>query len=125
MESTYDIIAFFLELANNIKVYHWMTKSYARHVASDKLITELQNLSDKFIETYIGIYGRPSNKTIKVNKLTLSSFDDKSILSFLEKSRIFLQTTLQSHIKNNTDLQSIRDEILSAINQTLYLMTLQ
>ena len=33
-----------LELSAQIKLYHWQTKSYARHKASDSLFSEMNDL---------------------------------------------------------------------------------
>ena len=41
-----------------IKLLHWQTKSYARHKAYDDIYHSLGDLVDKFVEMYMGKYGR-------------------------------------------------------------------
>jgi hypothetical protein len=36
---------------SQLKLYHWQTRSYARHIETDHYLEELQKLVDKFIET--------------------------------------------------------------------------
>ena len=49
-----NLFKFQLEL----KLYHWQTKSFSRHKATDSLVPELLEFIDKFIESYQGKYGR-------------------------------------------------------------------
>ncbi len=117
-------VVFFLNFSNNIKLYHWMTNSYARHMASDQLYERLQELSDKLVEIYIGRYGRP-----KISKKELSTsqavYDDKSILQYLESCTSYLQKGIYNFIKNtDTDIVNILDELIGEINQTKYRFTL-
>ncbi len=51
--------AFLLDFRNNLKAYHWQTKSYARHKTTDELIQKLDALIDSFIEVAASRYGRP------------------------------------------------------------------
>ena len=44
----------FLDVLNQLKIYHWQTASYARHKSSCQLITQLSDLTDKIIETLQG-----------------------------------------------------------------------
>jgi DNA-binding ferritin-like protein len=103
-----------------IKLYHWNTKSYARHKATDKLLEKLSDLIDKFIEVYIGTFNvRPNAPTIKLDHRYLT---DEGITELLNAFKIKLNklTTLIT----NTDLLNIRDEMLAEVNQTLYLFQL-
>lgn len=51
-------IHFFFLLQNSLKLYHWQTHSYARHVATDKVLEELLEHIDKYVEIYNGKYDR-------------------------------------------------------------------
>ena len=50
-----EIIKVFFNMTSMIKLYHWQTKIYARHKATDNLHSELLSSIDKFIEVYMGI----------------------------------------------------------------------
>jgi hypothetical protein len=115
---------FFFALQNNIQMYHWQTDSYARHKATCKLLAAINPLIDNFMETYQGKYGRvpKGNTIVKVMTLTESTAVD-----FVKKSIQFLNNILEEdeHIKaSDTDLLNIRDEMVSVLNTTLYLFTL-
>lgn len=119
-----DFVTFFFELSNNTRLYHWMTKSYARHKASDELYARIIDLSDEFMETYMGKYGRP--KQAQTTKLTLCSFSDKTIIDYYKTCILLLEGEFTKSLnKEDTDLFNIRDEILGSLKKTLYLMTLQ
>ena len=54
------VCAFLLKIQNEVKLYHWSTKKYARHKSSDKLLKKLQDPVDQFVETCIAIVEDPS-----------------------------------------------------------------
>lgn len=120
------LINFFLQLATQIKLYHWQTQSYARHRASDQLNESIISLSDKFVEIYIGKYGRPKLSE-PYNSFKLSNMNDTQIIHYLRKTNDFLRNDIVKHIntEKDTDLMNIRDELLGVVNQTLYLFTLE
>ena len=111
---------FFFTMREQIKLYHWQTKVYSRHKATDGVIEALDTSIDKYVEVYMGKYGRmkmnSSNSTVHVSNLS-----EKSIVKCIN----YLQTTLVKKLKeNDTDLMNIRDEMLAELNQLLYLFTL-
>jgi hypothetical protein len=96
--------------------------AFARHKATDGLTATLDTLIDKFVETYMGKYGRPKvTKTIK-----LSNFSESDAQRFVAKQRKFLSEVLPRKIKrSDTDLLNIRDELLGELNKVVYLFTLK
>lgn len=123
-----EIIQYFLRLRNTMKVYHWMTLSYPRHKASDALIDKIDDISDKFVEVYIGRYGRDkslNSSSKKTMTLQLHSLSEKEVTEYIVEARDWLSEKLPSMLKRtDTDLFNIRDEIISELNQCLYLFTL-
>jgi len=118
------LISFFLELSAMIKLYHWMTLKYSRHKASDKLFESILELSDKFIETYLGRYGR--NKRDFYENLTVKKLSDVEFSNYLKKTVKILENDFAKVLlPSDTDLFNIRDEILGKINQTLYLFSFE
>lgn len=57
------IVMFFFELQLNIKLYHWTTESYANHKATDKVLENISDLIDSFVEKYMGAFSRPVLKS--------------------------------------------------------------
>jgi hypothetical protein len=119
-----EVTHFFLRLRNTMKLYHWQTLSYPRHKASDQFIGDLDRLSDSFVEVYIGRYGRDA-KSKKDTKLQLPALSEKDVVEYLKEARDWLSTDLPPLLKKeDTELFNLRDELISVINQCLYLFTL-
>lgn len=119
-----EIVALMLTLRNQIKIYHWQTMSMPRHKATDDLVSKLDDNIDKFVEIYIGKYGRFSLGS-KTGKLRLRNFQDRQADQLLNEAISWLTNTLPKHLKHtDTDLLNIRDEIVGDLNQTRYLFTL-
>jgi len=116
-----EIVKFFFTLQLNIKLYHWNTTSFARHKASDEFGEKLLGLVDRFVEVFIGRYqAKPNLSNIKIDSAFLT---DEGSENLLIKSRKYLEDL--SNIIKDTDLLTIRDELLSEVNQTLYLYQLK
>jgi hypothetical protein len=115
------IVSVFFNIREQIKLYHWQTKSFAEHKATDDLVVGLDKNIDKFVEVFMGRYGRPYVKdTIPVKNLTVTG-----IRTFINKSSQWLAEKLPHMIKKtDSELLNIRDEILSDLNQVKYLLTL-
>jgi hypothetical protein len=122
MNTIGQITYFFLKLRNYMKVFHWQTKSYAQHIASDNFVTEFDKLTDTFIET---IQGSKNKRLSLETTLTLKNMNSKNIIKVLYSFRKFLKYDLLKIIKSDTDLINIRDDMIHLINKTLYLFTLQ
>lgn len=124
-----ELIQWFLQIQNLIKLYHWKTSSYARHIASGTLYTKLDPLIDSFIEVYQGkLKGKENRIRYKPFTLKYKEINDNEIISVLEDFKLFLLKDLEKILKKtvkNTDLINIRDEMLAEVNQTLYLFTFQ
>ena len=123
-KSKNELVNHFLELLIIVKVFHWRTKSYAIHKATDELYVKLNEYIDKFVEVMLGKEGSRLNmkdKKILMTDPTTKAQFKKIIYSY----RILLEDKMNQYIieKGNTDLYNIRDEILGNINQFLYLIT--
>jgi hypothetical protein len=119
-------IHFFLHLRDQIKLYHWQTRVYARHIATDNILEKLDKSIDSYVEVYIGKYGRTkvSGKNASISLQNLSEAGaTRLILSAIK----YLQGPLTKTLKpaKDMDLMNIRDEIIADLNQLLYLFTLK
>jgi hypothetical protein len=117
------LVSVFLEMLNMVKLYHWKTHSYAQHKATDDLYSSLNANVDKFIEVLLG----KDAKRIKMMEKKIDLIDPVNVTDF--KSRIYeyreFLTDMNLHFNEtrDSDLLSIRDDLLADINQFLYLMT--
>lgn len=113
----------FFHMLDNLKLYHWKTNSFARHKATDELHEELSDLVDKFMEVFIGKYGR--TKINSMSSIPIKNMNDDNAEEMLKTWNKFLESGLGEYVDEyDTDLLNIRDEMLSLLNKTLYLFTL-
>tara|TARA_B100000925_G_C21933935_1_gene441499 strand:+ start:229 stop:642 length:414 start_codon:yes stop_codon:yes gene_type:complete len=121
--NTKNITKIFLEMLNTVKLYHWKTYSYAKHNATDALYKDLNKYIDEFIEVLLGKRGtRIPNFScnIKLENTSSNEIFKKKVFKY----RDFLTSMNESFDPHaDSDLLNIRDEILGAINQFLYLLT--
>jgi hypothetical protein len=114
-----------LDVLNQLKIYHWQTKSYARHKASCKLISSLTDITDKIIETLQGKKNTRLNIVQKTNTIILSNQNDMDIIDLLNEFKNYLVIVFPRYLTSkDTDILNLRDELLGEVNKTLYLFSL-
>jgi len=117
------MVTFFFEMLNTVKLYHWKTKSYAQHKATDELYQNLNENIDRFVEVWLG----KEQTRIQMIEKKLDILDYSKVDDF--KVRIHKYRDMLTSMNNifdekiDSDLLSIRDDILVNINQFLYLMS--
>ena len=117
------LVRIFLEMLNVVKLYHWKTRSFSQHKATDELYERLNEHIDKFVEVLLG----KDQSRINMIEKNIELLDTSSTKEF--QKRIFeyrgFLTDLDRYFdqKRDTDILNIRDEILADINQFLYLLT--
>ena len=117
-------IQFFFMMREQIKLYHWQTKVYSRHKATDNVIEALDGSIDKYVEVYMGKYGR-MKMTSSTASVSVKNLSETSVVNFIKRCILYLNTELVKKLKeNDTDLVNVRDEMLGELNQLLYLFTL-
>jgi len=121
-----EITVNFFEMLLLIKLFHWKTYSYATHKATDDLYSKFNEHMDKFIEVLLGKTGMRIDLT---SKKQISLYDLSNTTQLIEKVNSFksylvnLTNNRAMKIMSNTDLLNIRDEMLSDMNQFLYLLS--
>jgi len=130
-----EYILRFLEMLNTIKIYHWSTLSYPTHKATDELHEKMSELVDSFIEKYIGHLSRRSEGGSSTTGVPIFKKGAAAAVGFCEcKSlEIFCRKLdeyisymegLTKRLDGYTDLVNIRDEMVGAVAQALYLLRL-
>ena len=119
--NTLDVIKTFFEFQIDLKMYHWMTRTYSRHIASDELTGKCIKLIDRFVEVYIGHHGRCPSSTKNVQALGYRVH--RSDVEMCDYLRAFTEK-INGWKNLHADLENIRDELVEAIYQALYLFTL-
>ncbi len=118
-----NIVNQLIRMEQQLRILHWQTKSYARHNAFGETYSDLGDLIDSFMESWMGLYGRfeLTDKTIPLENL-----DEMSVSEFVDESINFLVSlTGQLDSEKDTDLLNIRDEMLQKMKKLRYLLTLK
>jgi len=117
------ILMIFLQFRDQLKIYHFQTKSYARHKASDELAGVISEQMDLFMETLQG--SRDNRLSITQEHVQLDNLSDEQMLTMLKYFKEWLINGIQPYLQpSDKDLANIRDEILGSVNKTLYLFSL-
>lgn len=122
-----NIVMVIMTVRDQLKIYHWQTSNYARHKSCDHFVNFLTGIMDKLVET---IQGARENRLIinennQENNIFLINQTDNSIIDLLKTFKLWLNICLPKYfLETDTDLFSIRDEILVELNKTLYLFSL-
>lgn len=120
-----EIVHLMMTLRDQVKLYHWQTINYPRHIATNDLVTKLDVNIDQFVEVYIGKYGRPKLSG-KTSSIYLRNHSDQEATKMIQEAIDWMTNDLTSKLKKtDTDLLNIRDTIIADLNQTLYLFTLE
>ena len=120
------IVTMFLQMLNTVKLYHWKTSSYSQHKATDELYANLNLNIDTFVEVMLGKTGGRVNLT---REKSLPLLDYTNVTDFTREVNKYKQFLINMNkdaglnITNNSDLLSVRDEILANLNQFTYLLT--
>jgi len=116
-----QIVMQLVQMEQQMRIFHWQTKSHARHKAFGKIYSNLGDLIDTFAEAWMGKNGR-----VRVTgpiELQDISGDVESIVDGYIDTLISMTDTLDP--QRDTDLLNIRDEILGEFNKLKYLLTLK
>jgi hypothetical protein len=116
-------VNYLLGMQQQLRVFHWQTKSYSRHKAFGEAYEDLSDLIDSFVEVHMGKYGRfvLTDKTIEVSNLVEVSVKD----FIVDSCNYLIGLTGQLSPEKDTDLLNIRDEMLQVFNKLKYLLTLE
>jgi len=116
-------ISTFLTIQAQLRILHWQTKSYAEHKALGKAYDLLDELVDQFVEVHSGKYG---NTLAKTNfQISAVNYKDANVMALIDSYIGYLTNELPQVCKEgDTDLLNIRDEMLSVLNRTKYLLRL-
>jgi len=119
-------VHFLLLLRNQIKLYHWQTRVYARHIATDKVLEELDELIDQYVEVYMGKYGRPKLSGADA-VLHLHNLSEAGATKLVLSSVKYLMGPFVKHLDKDrdTDLINMRDEMVAHLHQLAFLFTLK
>ena len=119
-------VHFLMQMRDQIKVYHWQTKSFSRHKATDEVVGKLDENIDQFVEVYMGKYGR-FKLGAATNTIKLVNMSEATALKFIRGCEASLRRQIREKLdeRRDSELANICDEILADLNQLLYLFSLK
>jgi len=118
-----ELVKKFLQIQNQLRVFHWQTKSYAAHKAFGKAYETLDDLVDSFVETALGKGDTDFGGEIAITLFDLNSLSVDEALNTYKEFLLDLNNILNNEV--DSDLMNIRDEMLGTLNHLSYLLTLK
>jgi len=110
-----------MDMSAEIRLYHWNTRSFSQHRATDELYAKLDSNIDRFVEMMLG-KGRVQVK-LGATRGT-GAYNTRAFVAKIHEYRAFLIEMDAYFDKSvDADLLGVRDDILGDVNQFLYLMT--
>ena len=116
-----QVVMQLVQMEQQMRIFHWQTKSHARHKAFGKVYSNLGDLIDTFAEAWMGKNGRVRvSGPIELQNL---GGDVEQIVDGYIETLVGMTDILDP--QRDTDLLNIRDEILGEFNKLKYLLTLK
>jgi DNA-binding ferritin-like protein len=111
------------------KLLHWQCAFYGQHKALNKLFDSIVDLGDTLAESLMGKYGKPvlSEDNLSIKLYNFENPEDGDLSSFMEHLYKCYMEDCRSLLEPGTDseLINILDEIVAAVDQTKYLISLR
>jgi DNA-binding ferritin-like protein len=117
--TTSDLITGLLQFQQQIRLFHWMTESFAEHKAFGEAYEALDDEIDELVESFIGKFGRETSEEIS---LKLKPYGEKAIQQAFLAFRAFL-VSMTKEISGSTELLNMRDGILGEVDHLIYRLT--
>ena len=115
-----SIAAKLTHFVDQLHLLHWQTTSYAEHQALGGLYDGIHDLTDNFMEVYMGKYGR----NVGNNAASMITYNASDVVETIKTFEAFLVSLSNQVDESDTDLLNIRDEMLALVHKTQYLLTL-
>ena len=116
-----NVVQPLLQFQSQLKLWHWMTKSFSQHSGFGDAYEALSEQIDEFVEVFFGRYGREALKDVNLG--LKASVEDSTIITVLSAMRAYL-AGMDKDLKGATDLLAIRDDMLGEVNHLVYRLSL-
>ena len=129
-ESKYGYI-FKMVLQNMIqtKLLHWQCALYGQHKALDGLFDSIIEIGDTLAESLMGKYGKPvlSDEHLGIKLMNFENPKEGDLSSFMDHLYKCYSVDCKALLDENadTELLNIIEELVAAIDQTKYIISLR
>jgi DNA-binding ferritin-like protein len=129
-ESKYGhIFKMILQNSAQAKLLHWQCALYGQHKALDKLFGNIIEIGDGLAESIMGKYGKPvlTEDQLCLKLMNFEDPKDGDLSQFMDHLYKCYSIDCKSLLDENSDseLINILDEMIAAIDQTKYLISLR
>lgn len=129
-ESKYGhIFKMILQNSAQTKLLHWQCALYGQHKALDKLFENIIEIGDGLAESIMGKYGKPvlTEDQLCLKLMNFENPKDGDLSQFMDHLYKCYTIDCKSLLDENSDseLINILDEMIAAIDQTKYLISLR
>lgn len=117
-----ELVQLFYKHAMIIKTFHFQTKSYAAHKASDNYLTSFNDTYDTFMELLQGILNKRIN--IKSMNVNITFKNDEEIITYLQSFSDQIYKNIYPNI-THTSLLNVLDTMGEELAKFIYLLSFQ
>jgi hypothetical protein len=111
------------------KLLHWQSMLYGQHKALNGLFDSIIEIGDTLIETLMGKYGRPvlTGEELTIKLYNFANAKDGDLSGFIDDLYKCYRDECRACFDSDSDseLINIIDEMLAAVDQTKYLISLR
>ena len=123
MQNIINFIQANMNFLNDIKAYHWQTKSYSEHENLQEFYEKFDELNDRFVETWQGRTHQRINFSAELRPGIMNYADNKQVCSEVCKTSDRINEIYKE--VDGPDLHSILEDMLEQTSQLCFHLTLK
>ena len=123
MQNIINFIQANMNFLNDIKAYHWQTKSYSEHENLQEFYEKFDELNDRFVETWQGRTHQRINFSAELRPGIMNYADNKQVCSEVCKTSDRINEIYKE--VDGPDLHSILEDMIEATSQLCFHLTLK
>ena len=123
MQNIINFIQANMNFLNDIKAYHWQTKSYSEHENLQEFYEKFDELNDRFVETWQGKTHKRVNFSAELRPGIMNYADNRQVCSEVCKTSDRINEIYKE--VDGPDLHSILEDMIEATSQLCFHLTLK
>ena len=123
MQNIINFIQANMNFLNDIKAYHWQTKSYSEHENLQEFYEKFDELNDRFVETWQGRTHQRINFSAELRPGIMNYADNKQVCSEVCKTSDRINEIYKE--VDGPDLHSILEDMIEQTSQLCFHLTLK